>query len=83
MKPSISSKYFSLFMIMIIIIIITILLFHDYSNAMFTLNKKEGFTNKIRETYRPYIRNLRLLLSNQYNKIKNNFATIIRKFGLI
>ena len=68
---------------MIIMIIITILLFHDYSNAMFTLNKKEGFTNKIRETYRPYIRNLRLLLSNQYNKIKNNFATIIRKFGLI
>jgi hypothetical protein len=50
---------------------------------MFMLNKKEGFTNKIRETYRPYIRNLRLLLSDQYNKIKNNFATIIRKFGLI
>jgi hypothetical protein len=83
MKPTNSSKYYySLFMIMIMIII-TILFFHDYSNTMFVLNKKEGFTNKIRETYRPYIRNLRLLLSNQYNKIKNNFTTIIRKFGLI
>jgi hypothetical protein len=84
MKPLISSNY-SLFIIMIIIIIIVMIIFllNDNSDSIYTFNSKEGFTSKIRETYRPYIRNIRLLLSNQYNKIKNTFATIIRKFGLI
>jgi hypothetical protein len=44
---------------------------------------KEGFTSRIREMYRPYIRNARLFKEKTYNQLKNNFFSFIRKIGLI
>ena len=44
---------------------------------------KEGFTTGIREMYHPYIRNIRLIYDNYYNKVKTNLQLIFRKFGLI
>jgi hypothetical protein len=63
--------------VIIIFILITIVIIHYYY-----LNNEEGFTSRIREAYRPYLRNIRLFKDERYNQIKNSFFSFIRKFGL-
>jgi hypothetical protein len=48
-----------------------------------TNTNKENFTTGIREVYRPYIRNIRLIYDDYYNKLKTNIQLFFRKIGLI
>lgn len=66
----------------IVLIISLLIYFSCLIINYYYLNKEEGFTSRIRETYRPYLRNIRLFKDNGYNQIKNNFFSFIRKFGL-
>jgi hypothetical protein len=59
---------------LIIFIYISLRIYKYYSN--------EGFTTRIREMYRPYFRNIRLIKDRYYTQIKNTFFSFIRKFGL-
>jgi hypothetical protein len=65
-----------------VIVIFILLYFTSLIIRYYYLNKKEGFTSYIRETYRPYLRNIRLFKDKRYNQIKNTFFSFIRKFGL-
>ena len=48
------------------------------------MNKnKEGFTTGIREMYRPYIRSIRSIYDNYYNKLTSSIQLFFRKIGLI
>ena len=70
--------YRFLYLILLIILIILIystLRIHNYYS-------KEGFTNRIREMYRPYFRNIRLIKDRYSTQIKNTFFSFIRKIGL-
>ena len=43
----------------------------------------EGFTPKIREVYRPYVRKIRIFSENFYNNSIENVSTFFRKMGVI
>ena len=43
----------------------------------------EDFTPGIREVYRPYVRNVRILGEGFYIKQKNNISNLFRKFGIM
>ena len=43
----------------------------------------EDFTPGIREVYRPYVRNVRILGEGFYIKQKNNIFNLFRKFGIM
>jgi hypothetical protein len=43
----------------------------------------ESFTPKIRELYRPYLRNARVIGEGFYNKQINNASNLFRKFGIM
>ena len=63
---------------------ILIIFIFAYINSMHEIDeKKEGFTPKIRETYRPYVRNLRIGTQSLYNKYKTNVTNFLRKVGII
>jgi hypothetical protein len=63
----------------LLFLIITICLYVS-SNAN---TYSEGFTPKIREFYRPYVRNSRIFSESLYNKHKTNVTNLFRKFGII
>lgn len=48
-----------------------------------SLHDVEKFTTKINETYRPYIRNARIISEGFYNKSSLNISNIFRKFGIM
>jgi hypothetical protein len=48
-----------------------------------SLQDVENFTPKVREIYRPYVRNARILGEGFYNKQKNNISNLFRKFGIM
>jgi hypothetical protein len=48
-----------------------------------TKNELEAFTPKIRELYRPYVRNMRIISDNLYNKHSANASNLFRKFGIM
>ena len=63
--------------IIVIIVIIVIMI-------VFCINtKNEGFTAGFRQMYRPHIRNARLIVEGNYNKTKNYFTLMLKKFGII
>ena len=47
------------------------------------INSIESFTPKVREMYRPHIRNIRIVYENLYNSIKVSAINLLRKLGLI
>ena len=57
-----------------------IVLIFAYVNSMPT---KETFTPQIKQFYRPYVRNGRIITENFYNQHKNNISNLFRKFGLM
>jgi len=61
------------------IIIIFIFAFINSSN----ITDKEPFTPKIREFYRPHIRNARNMYTSYYNVTLSNLSNIFRKFGIM
>ena len=57
-----------------------IILFFAYINS---LHSVEHFTPKIRQIYRPIVRNTRLITENFYNKNMSNISNLFRKFSII
>ena len=45
------------------------------------INKKEAFTPKIREMYRPYVRNSRLIYENTKNSTMHNLNVFLRNLN--
>lgn len=68
-------KYLMYYLFFIIIVVI-----FAYFNS---LQDVESFTPKIRELYRPYVRNARIIGEGFYNKQQNNISNLFRKFGII
>jgi len=59
---------------------ILVILTFAYFNS---LPDVEDFTPGIREVYRPYVRNVRILGEGFYIKQKNNIFNLFRKFGIM
>jgi len=68
-------KYLMYYLFFIIIVVV-----FAYFNS---LHDVENFTPKIRELYRPYVRNARIIGEGFYTQHKNNISNIFRKFGII
>ena len=62
---------------MLFILIIFACLYYDFSI------ENEGFTPRIREMYRPYLRHSRIFTNHIYNTHQNNIYNLFRKFGLM
>ena len=50
---------------------------------MNSIHSVENFTPKIRQVYRPIVRNTRLITEGFYNKVTSNISNLFRKFGII
>ena len=61
------------------IIFLASVLFNAYMSHK---EEREAFTSSIRSFYRPHVRNARLLYEGFYDRTKNNFNALLRKFGL-
>ena len=48
-----------------------------------SLHIVESFTPKIKEIYRPYVRNARIIGEGFYNKSNSNISNLFRKFGIM
>lgn len=66
----------------VIVLFIIYYVYTHYYNIECRCNKKENFTPKIRETYRPYVRHARLVSEGFYGNSKNNVNSLFRKLGL-
>ena len=64
-------------LIIIMSIIIILALYNTINNTT-----TEKFTPKIREMYRPYLRDARIVSEGFYGNSKNNVTHLFRKFGL-
>jgi hypothetical protein len=51
-----------------------------YINSLHTV---ESFTPKIKEMYRPYVRNARIIGEGFYNKSTSDISNLFRKFGIM
>lgn len=67
-----------------------VVLVFAYVNTMLThisyqpqTDVAEPFTPRIRELYRPYTRNARLLSEGLYNKHTSTLSNLFRKFGIM
>jgi len=67
---------------LLLVTIVTIVILVIFVLISSLQKHKEGFTARIREIYRPYLRNIRLFKDERYNQIKNYFFSFIRKIGL-
>jgi hypothetical protein len=68
-------KYLTYYLFFIVVIIT-----FAYFNS---LHDVENFTPKIREFYRPYVRNARVFGEGFYIKHKNYISNLFRKFGIM
>jgi len=57
-----------------------IVIIFAYVNSLHTV---ESFTPKIKEMYRPYVRNARIIGEGFYNKSTSNISNLFRKFGIM
>ena len=62
-------------------ILVLIIIAFAYNNSL--NDSKESFTPKVREMYRPLVRNARLGAEGFYNKHSSNMSNLFRKFGLM
>ena len=79
-------KYFIYNFIFALIIIIFAFMNtkYDYDYKLKLENKtKEAFTPAIRELYRPYVRNARIMSEGFYNTHSSNMSNLFRKFGIM
>jgi hypothetical protein len=60
--------------------LILVILFFSYKNSV---NSVENFTPKIRQIYRPMIRNTRLISEGFYSNVSSNISNILRKLQII
>jgi len=57
-----------------------IIIIFAYVNS---LHNVESFTPKIKEMYRPYVRNARIIGEGFYNRSNSNISNLFRKFGIM
>ena len=57
-----------------------IIIIFAYVNSLHTV---ESFTPKLKEMYRPYVRNARVIGEGFYNKSNSNISNLFRKFGIM
>jgi hypothetical protein len=69
-------------LVIIVVIFILVIFFLNTKNTA-TLITNEGFTAGFRQMYRPHVRNARLIVEGNYNKTKNYFTLMLKKFGII
>ena len=62
-------------------ILLLIIFVFAYNNSYTVVT--EDFTPKIRETYRPIVRNVRLGAEGFYNKHSSNMSNLFRRFGIM
>ena len=65
---------------------IIIILFFAYINTLQDVDnekEKEAFTPKIRQLYRPYLRNARIISEGLYNNHSTNISNLFRKVGIM
>ena len=48
-----------------------------------SLHTVESFTPKLKEMYRPYVRNARVIGEGFYNKSTSDISNLFRKFGIM
>ena len=63
-------------------IFLIMILFFAYINTIYQHNQ-EAFTPKIREMYRPYVRDARIISEGFYEKNKSDISNLFRKFGIM
>jgi hypothetical protein len=61
-------------------LLVFIIIIFAYTNS---LHNVEGFTPKIREMYRPYVRNSRIFGETMYNNYSSTISNLFRKFGIM
>jgi hypothetical protein len=61
-------------------LLVLIVIIFAYVNS---LHRVEHFTPKIREIYRPIVRNTRIVGEGFYNKTTSNISNLFRKFGIM
>ena len=62
------------------------ILFFAYINTLQDVDnekEKEAFTPKIRQLYRPYLRNARIISEGLYNNHSTNISNLFRKVGIM
>jgi hypothetical protein len=65
-------------------IFILIILFFAFINTTYEhKQEQEAFTPKIRELYRPYVRNARIISEGFYEKNTSDLSNLFRKFGIL
>lgn len=62
--------------------LLAIILMFAYMNSLHN-NIEESFTPKIREMYRPIIRETRIIGEGFYNNSSSNISNLFRKFGIM
>jgi hypothetical protein len=76
-------KYFIYNCVFILIVIIFAYVNTNYSEKTADKKSTEAFTPKIRELYRPYVRNARIITEGFYEKNKSDMSNLFRKFGIM
>jgi hypothetical protein len=61
-------------------LIIIFVLYYIYN---YYYNSTENFTPAIRELYRPYVRNARIMTEGFYNTHSSDMSNLFRKFGIL
>ena len=70
-------------------IFILIIIIFAYVNTIYEQKivvdktQKEAFTPKMREIYRPYVRNARIISEGFYDAHSSNMTNLFRKFGIM
>lgn len=65
------------------ILIIIFVLYYIYNHYYNYYNSTENFTPVIRELYRPYVRNARIISEGFYDTHSSNMSNLFRKFGIL
>jgi len=65
------------------VLIIIFVLYYIYNNYYNYYNSTENFTPVIRELYRPYVRNARIMSEGFYSTQSSNMSNLFRKFGIL
>ena len=67
----------------LIIIFVLYYIYNHYYNYYNYYNSTENFTPVIRELYRPYVRNARIMSEGFYSTQSSNMSNLFRKFGIL
>jgi hypothetical protein len=63
-------------------LVILFIIYYIYTRYNSNNSKKENFTPKVREMYRPYVRNARIVSEGFYGRHKNKVDSVFKKIGL-